>query len=273
MNKKTQAYEKEVWVYILTKTSQLLYHFYTGENDINQMQKSVKEGNDDMKYVISDIHGRWDKYQSMLEKIAFSKNDKLYILGDVIDRGRDGIKILHDIRKHPNMYLLMGNHELMAVQTLLAKDEIEWNKKMDLWLRNGGGITFYHFLELSEEEQEEVAVYLSMLPGEMEVKVKDKVYHLVHGFPADTLEKQVWTRPTLETENPFQDKRLIVGHTPVILLHGNRDGYICKLRKKGEHVKIEHAKGFIDIDCGCGSGMSVGRLACLCLENMEEFYV
>ena len=85
-----------------------------------------------MNYVISDIHGRWDKYQSMLKKIAFSKSDNLYILGDVIDRGKDGIKILQDIRKHSNMHLLMGNHELMAVQTLFAKEETEWNKKMDL---------------------------------------------------------------------------------------------------------------------------------------------
>ena len=41
-----------------------------------------------MYYAISDIHGRFDKYQEMLELIEFALRDTLYVLGDVIDRGR-----------------------------------------------------------------------------------------------------------------------------------------------------------------------------------------
>ena len=55
-----------------------------------------------MKYVMSDIHGRYDKYADMLELIHFSEEDELYILGDVIDRGPDGIKILMDIMERSN---------------------------------------------------------------------------------------------------------------------------------------------------------------------------
>lgn len=47
-----------------------------------------------MIYVISDLHGCYDQYKQMLKKIQLSKNDTLYILGDVIDHGNDGIKIL-----------------------------------------------------------------------------------------------------------------------------------------------------------------------------------
>ena len=226
-----------------------------------------------MKYVISDIHGMWDKYQNMLKLIKFSAEDELYILGDVIDRGEDGIKILQDIRKHTNMYLLMGNHELMAVQTLFAKDENEWNEKMIVWAMNGGEGTYYSFVELSEEEQKELAELLITLPDCMEVEVNEHMFHLVHGFPADTLEKQVWTRPELNTKNPFKDKTLIVGHTPVMLLHDNPDKHIRMLQEKEKYVEIEHAEGFIDIDCGCGSGIPEERLACLRLDDMEEFYV
>lgn len=226
-----------------------------------------------MKYVISDIHGMWDKYQNMLKLIKFSAEDELYILGDVIDRGEDGIKILQDIRKHTNMHLLMGNHELMAVQTLCAKDENEWNEKMILWAMNGGEGTYYSLLELPEEEQKELTELLISLPDYMEVEVNGHMFHLVHGFPANTLEKQVWTRPNLNTRNPFKDKTLIVGHTPVMLLHDNPDKYIHMLREKGKHVEIEHAEGFIDIDCGCSSGIPEERLACLRLEDMKEFYV
>lgn len=39
-----------------------------------------------MIYVISDIHGCYDKYIKMLEKIRFSSEDTLYVLGDVLDR-------------------------------------------------------------------------------------------------------------------------------------------------------------------------------------------
>jgi len=44
-----------------------------------------------MVYAISDIHGYYDKYIRMLDKIEFNKNDMLYVIGDVIDRGDDGI--------------------------------------------------------------------------------------------------------------------------------------------------------------------------------------
>ena len=39
-----------------------------------------------MTYVMSDLHGCYDKYVQMLEKIGFGDGDTLYILGDVIDR-------------------------------------------------------------------------------------------------------------------------------------------------------------------------------------------
>ena len=38
-----------------------------------------------MIYVMSDLHGCYDKYERMLKKISFSKDDILYILGDVVD--------------------------------------------------------------------------------------------------------------------------------------------------------------------------------------------
>ena len=52
-----------------------------------------------MIYVISDLHGCYDQYKQMLKKIQLSKNDTLYILGDVIDHGNDDIKILQDMQK------------------------------------------------------------------------------------------------------------------------------------------------------------------------------
>lgn len=44
------------------------------------------------------------------------------ILGDVVDRGVDGIKILLDIAKHKNILLIRGNHDDIAEKLLTAKE-------------------------------------------------------------------------------------------------------------------------------------------------------
>ena len=42
---------------------------------------------------------------------------------------------------------------------------------------------------------------------------------------------------------------------------------------RGEHPKIHHAEGFIDIDCGCSYRRPLKTLGCLRLDDMQEFYV
>ena len=51
-----------------------------------------------MIYVMSDIHGRLDLFEKMLEKINFNDNDKLFVLGDMVDRGGD-LSLLSKIHK------------------------------------------------------------------------------------------------------------------------------------------------------------------------------
>ena len=55
-----------------------------------------------MIYAVSDIHGRYDKYRKLLKRIHFGPDDTLYVLGDVIDRGPDGFKIMLDMAQRPN---------------------------------------------------------------------------------------------------------------------------------------------------------------------------
>lgn len=44
-----------------------------------------------MIYAVSDLHGCYDKYRKLLERLT--SDDPLYILGDIVDRGSDGIKL------------------------------------------------------------------------------------------------------------------------------------------------------------------------------------
>ena len=39
------------------------------------------------------------------------------------------------------------------------------------------------------------------------------------------------------------------------------------------NVKIIHKPGHIYIDCGCVFKKANGKLGCLCLDNMQEYYV
>ena len=71
-----------------------------------------------MHYVMSDLHGRYDLFQRMLEKISFSACDTLYLLGDLIDRGPDGIQLIQDVMKRPNVIPFLGNHEDMFYRVI-----------------------------------------------------------------------------------------------------------------------------------------------------------
>lgn len=63
-------------------------------------------------YVMSDIHGCYDDFLKMLDKIAFSESDSLILAGDYIDRGKRSFDMLKWIEHSPsNVLLLRGNHE------------------------------------------------------------------------------------------------------------------------------------------------------------------
>ena len=173
-----------------------------------------------MIYVMSDIHGCLDRYRNVLRQIRLRKDDHLYILGDVIDRGPEGLCILRDTMERGNVTLMLGNHEHMMLEALShpGNDEL-----LGLWYANGGRVTHEHFKHCSLAYRAEVLWYIRSLPLNIEVSVNGTDYLLVHGAPASTYPKgsrfanqtehAVWTR--LGRNTPlFEDKIVIFGHTP-----------------------------------------------------------
>lgn len=240
---------------------------------MNPFRGKKKEGSkDSVKYCISDIHGESERYFQMLEKINFSSDDQLYIIGDVIDRGPGGIEILRDIIPRENVVLLLGNHELMCRQALQKNRSPE---AMSTWMQNGGGVTYRElFFYMTREERMQILQYIAQCPAALEVKVGKRKFFLVHGFPAKGEERCVWKRPSKDTPNPLKGRyTLVIGHTPVWSLEDDEVEYIEGIRYNDDHVKIAHCRGFIDIDCGCGHALDLRRLACLRLDDMREFYV
>ena len=53
-------------------------------------------------YVISDIHGQYNMFIELLDKIDLKDTDTLYILGDVLDRGPHPIKTIRKLMEMPN---------------------------------------------------------------------------------------------------------------------------------------------------------------------------
>lgn len=68
-----------------------------------------------MIYAMSDLHGCYEKYIQMVEKIRFKSEDTLYVLGDVVDRGEDGIKILLDMMQRSNVIPLLGTMNIWHI--------------------------------------------------------------------------------------------------------------------------------------------------------------
>ena len=122
-------------------------------------------------YVCSDIHGHYDKWRALLTALDLRPDDTLYVLGDMIDRGPDGVKVLQDMMLCPNVIPILGNHEMTAavgIPTLLKEitDEslAELNETdvavLSDWLRNGGGPTLRGLRSIPPEERQDLLEYL-----------------------------------------------------------------------------------------------------------------
>lgn len=223
-------------------------------------------------YVMGDIHGEADRFHAMLEKIHFSEADTLILLGDVIDRGPDGIALLLEIMEIPNAIMLLGNHEYMMLRYLspdaTGTDIRRWN-----W--NGNAPTLSAYLKQKAKVQQRIRSYLQNLPTHMELEINGNRFYIVHGFPGENVHDEVWGRPNMDSENPIPDCRLIIGHTKVLSMiqsEEERIRYAIELENRGEHLRILHTHGFINIDCGCGYDMPIKALACLRLQDMKEYY-
>ena len=226
-------------------------------------------------YAVSDIHGEYDRFKKLLSLIRFSDQDELYIIGDVIDRGPDGVPLLSAIMEDSRMHLILGNHEYMCLQYFSPN-----TAQTDLrrWNRNGNYHTLSGFDRLTPDERDRMLAFLTQLPDHAMLCVNGRDYVLVHGFWANNTHDRVWNRPTLDTPPVFDaHTTLVIGHTPVceyVCPGSDEDAYVCSraLTEQGDHFRILRTESFIDIDCCCGYGMSAGRLACLRLDDGAEFY-
>lgn len=199
-------------------------------------------------------------YEKMLDTIGFSASDTLYFIGDAADRGPSGVAIWLDTMKRDNVVFIRGNHEQLCLDAI-GSGEID-ESALKLWFMNAGRATYEAMQSLSKSEYEQVLSFLMQTPLSLRVSVGKEKYYLVHGFPAWNDFEKLWKRPTARSKYISLGSTAVIGHTPTCFLSGSN-----------EPMRIWHGHNFIDIDCGCGQNEQNSCLACLRLEDMQEWYI
>ena len=231
-----------------------------------------------MIYVTSDLHGcPLEKFLELLQKVNFSDEDFCFILGDVIDRGPDGVKILKWLTKQSNVELLLGNHELMLLSNLFLFDEItdeslgeldeDQMKTLSAWMENGGTPTLQALSKCDRDTIDAILLYLKSVSVYKTLTVNGRRFFLSHSglsnFEKDrslddyTLNDFIWNRPYLE-DDYFDDVISVFGHTPTGLYGREYRGKILKTMT------------WIDVDVGTTSGFAPALLR---LDDLQEFYL
>jgi len=231
-----------------------------------------------MIYVMSDIHGHYNKYSAMLDKIGFCDDDTLFVVGDAVDIGPEPIKVLTDMSCRANVYPILGDHEYNALKMLkllggvnadLSPQNLTPEEKNALtsWLSNGGATTLEAFLALTADEREGILDYLEEFTPYEITEAGGHIFVLVHaglhGYqPNRQLDSYMPEELIFESgeygKRYFKKAYLVTGHSPTYLIDEKYRGRV-----------YSHA-GRLALDCGAAHGE---RLGCVCLDTGKACYI
>ncbi len=216
-------------------------------------------------YVMSDIHGMAHLLEEMLGRIGFSPEDRLYILGDLIDRGPDPAGVLDLVMGKENITVLTGNHE----DAFASWYESEADKVGNPYYYNT-----YEILMDSRKTGEKLPEYVRFMKGlplYKKVKLDGICYLLAHASTEEALrvwkrrDPFIWDSSMVDRQRGIPGYVSIVGHVPTFIIRGYPHEPATIWRSPDGRL--------IDVDCGAVFPVMGGRLGCLCLETGEEFYV
>lgn len=213
-------------------------------------------------YVTTDLHGQYNTFKKGLESIEFSSADFLYVIGDAIDRGSNGIKILMQIMDNSNMDLVIGNHEFLMLNSVKSDGRAICNgRDSELWLEfNGGRTTFDQYKKLDWSTRRKLLKWLKNRYVIKTIEVNSQAFCLSHSYyypeyenrkvrdlEYKTVKDIVW--PSMfyndslinTPENIYSKYKyiFITGHIPVQMLMDN------------DYFEPYIDGNFIDIDGGC----------------------
>lgn len=263
-------------------------------------------------YVISDIHGCYEEFMAMLDKIGFSPADRLTLAGDYVDRGKDSFRMLKWLEQKPeNVYAILGNHDEGFARSVELMEGLD----RKLGLQSGldspqEGLALYESLRYYMKKKGLPGGYFDLygtirillerkgatlrdlyrwakmfrdMPLCRELKVKERVCVVVHGGYAENPE-DVAKAGYSSLEEFYLEAReeayLLGGKPHGMVVAGHTPTFLPGEFTFNEgrvfrYYDEETDCVFYDIDCGCAYRRKDpwGRLACIRLEDERVFYV
>lgn len=232
-------------------------------------------------YACSDLHGMYKLWEKIREYL--DETDTLIFLGDAIDRGEDGIKIVKELLFDKRVIYLMGNHEEFLRDCFSELFHGDYGGVLPLWVGNGGEPTAAALLKESPETVNYIRQRISKLPRHYEyVNKKGEKIFLCHAGTQPGITEEQWEEGILfpKITDAYTWNRdhiyldwvektgvdfIVHGHTPVqflrqkLLIHGVNDPCIVK-----------YCQGHkIDIDL---CSVATQRAALLDLDTLEPIY-
>ena len=224
-----------------------------------------------MDYCISDIHGYYDLFCRLLDKIKFGAEDKLYVLGDIIDKGSQSIRLAKLLFSLSNVYCIAGNHEydfLKYYRALMRQTEdYDWVlEKLKACFPDGSLLDW------------ETVDQFDLLPFYVET---DAFIGVHAGLPfQDGLllppkdarpEQLVYDRVFKESNVlPRGERCILYGHTPVRYLTGKDE---ILLYPRDSAIKVSQSiADYCKIHLDTGVFLS-GVLGCIAVDTCRCFYV
>ena len=205
--------------------------------------------------IIGDIHGCCDQFEQLLAQVSFDDAcDRLILLGDLMDRGRDSCKVYHravELQKRmgSRFVLLRGSHE-----KLLLNDSPRLRDRL-LWRLVGKGATIRSFRQHNERMEDSITWF----------RAHSVMYHVDHHFqcvhaairnenPADNNEYTLLMDHCLTKMNLYDGKLTITGHIhlkePTWFDGSGRNDQPLPY---GEWMPLPE-RGVICLDTGCAEG-------------------
>jgi len=80
-------------------------------------------------YFVGDLHGQFDQLQDLLDAVAFGPSDRLFSVGDLVDRGPRSWDVLEWFAATPNAYAVLGNHDALLLASLEGDGRVEAARK------------------------------------------------------------------------------------------------------------------------------------------------
>ena len=224
-----------------------------------------------MRYVISDIHGKYELFMRLMEKIGFSDSDTLYVLGDIIDKGEAPVRLLKTILSIKDARIILGNHEDMFLK--FYRSRCEQTEDFDEILQSARG----YFTDGEELTFDEIDA-IENLP----LYIEERDFICTHaGVPV----LQDGSIPPLSSVgagvflNDRRFKEPNVFHTDprcVFFGHTQTNGVCGKERilgyQRDRHAKPERVSDFYKIHLDTGAWCT-GTLGCFAIDTLRAYYV